>query len=97
MEVDAAVAEAEAVAGMVESAYVDVVAPVATSVTEARLEESAVAVKANGTAMLRRASLTDGSPASIDRSTIRTSEVHFPYAVRRTLRCRAASFRFSAQ
>ena len=35
MEVDAALAGVEAVAGMVESAYVDVVASVATSVTEA--------------------------------------------------------------
>ena len=39
-------------AGMVESAYVDVVASVATSVTEARLEEAAVAVEASGTAMV---------------------------------------------
>ena len=52
MEVDAAVAGVEAVAGMVESAYVDEVASVATSVTEARLEEAAVAVEANGTAMV---------------------------------------------
>ena len=50
MQVDAAVAGVEAVVGMVESAFVDEVTSVATSVAEARLEEGVVAVESNGAA-----------------------------------------------
>ena len=50
MQADAAVTGVEAVVGMVESAFVDEVTSVATSVAEARLEEGVVAVEANGAA-----------------------------------------------
>ena len=50
MQADAAVAGVEAVAGMVVLAFVDDVTSVATSVAEARLEETVMAVEANGAA-----------------------------------------------
>ena len=50
MQADAAVVGVEAVVGMVVLAFVDDVTSVATSVAEARPEETVMAVEANGAA-----------------------------------------------